>query len=319
LEWTYTTPMSIPRCLHTANKLPDGRILVTGGYSGNPNLGYKPTSKCEIYDPNTNSWSEIAPMLSSRFRHTTTLLENGEVLVVGGTQEIEALNTAEIYNFDSNEWHIDLRLPEGIMGHTANLLKNGDVLIIGGTKTSAPGTTNTNCFTFEFGSKTFKTGFNLPNPYVRHCTYTLPNGDIAILPGSDWFNLCVPNLNQNTFNNVKKYDFNKKEIIRMGRISSSSVAICTWKNRFLIAFGGQTKKDMSTKSNFFEIPNDGMVQDFGTAWKSFIEPVVGRVGHCAIPIESRNIILLVGGVDQNLDPINVVEVLDMQFEQTFFI
>jgi len=318
LEWHYTAPMSIPRCFHTATTLGDGRILITGGYSGNPNLGYKPTSKCEIYDPNTNTWTEVSNMLSSRFRHTATLLQNGHILVVGGTQETDALNTGELYNPEDNDWYLSLNLPEGIMGHTSDLLRNGDVLIVGGTKSSIPGQTNTSFIIFESDTRTFKIGSDVPHPYVRHCTYAMPNGDIAIFPGSDWFNSCVPNVNQNTFNNVKKYDNNKKDFIRMGRVSSSSVALCTWKNKYIIAFGGQTKHSPSTKSNFFEIPNGGNVSDFGTAWKSFVEPNIGRVGHCAISVESKNVILIVGGLNDNLDPINTVEVLDMSFEDTFF-
>jgi hypothetical protein len=60
--------------------LPDGRLLVAGGYKSNkvglPNAA--------IYDSVADSWTEITDMFSGRFLPTNTTLSNGDVLVTGG-------------------------------------------------------------------------------------------------------------------------------------------------------------------------------------------------------------------------------------------
>jgi hypothetical protein len=45
------------------------------------------TASCELYDPSTGTWSNVASMNVTRFQNgATTLLQDGKVLVTGGTQ-----------------------------------------------------------------------------------------------------------------------------------------------------------------------------------------------------------------------------------------
>jgi hypothetical protein len=79
---TPTAAMSVPRMNHTATRLLDGRVLVTGGVS--LTAGGQSLTESEIYDPATGSFSMTGSLHVGRRRHTATLLPDGRVLVVGG-------------------------------------------------------------------------------------------------------------------------------------------------------------------------------------------------------------------------------------------
>ncbi len=59
---------------------PSGQVLVVGGLNVSPSIW----SSADLYDPASNGWSPAGSLANARVRHTTTLLPNGEVLVVGG-------------------------------------------------------------------------------------------------------------------------------------------------------------------------------------------------------------------------------------------
>ncbi len=62
--------------------LPDGRVLVTGGFGGNG--GTAPLALVVILDPATGVTTVLPSMAEERANHTMTLLPNGRVLVAGG-------------------------------------------------------------------------------------------------------------------------------------------------------------------------------------------------------------------------------------------
>ena len=75
--------------------------MIAGGFfvNGLPDI----TNSAELYDPATGTWSNTAPLNGRRRFHTATLLQNGEVLAVGGqagpgTQ----LTSAELYDLGVN-------------------------------------------------------------------------------------------------------------------------------------------------------------------------------------------------------------------------
>ena len=112
------------RAFHTATRLLDGRVLVTGGHD-----------TAEIYDPMTGAWSFAPSMATRRARHTATLLPNGDVLVVGGAQvgTLDSVTaTAEIYHPATNSWRAVPAMSMARVGHAAALLPGGEVLVAGG-------------------------------------------------------------------------------------------------------------------------------------------------------------------------------------------
>jgi hypothetical protein len=87
--WRTTGSMSTNRHVHTATKLPNGKVLIAGGSDGSTTL-----ASAELYDPATGTWSGTGSMGAARHAHTATLLPNGKVLVSGGYNG-GALSSAE--------------------------------------------------------------------------------------------------------------------------------------------------------------------------------------------------------------------------------
>ena len=91
--WTVTGSLATARREHTATLLPNGKVLVAGGYNGDL------LSSAELYDPATGLWTRTGSMATARYSHSATLLPNGKVLVAGGFDSgFNGLASAELYD-----------------------------------------------------------------------------------------------------------------------------------------------------------------------------------------------------------------------------
>jgi hypothetical protein len=84
--WRTVGSMSIARRQTNATLLPDGKVLVTGGVSGQGfNNKDTPVFTAELWDPATESFTPMASMARPRWYHSTAvLLPDGRVLSAGG-------------------------------------------------------------------------------------------------------------------------------------------------------------------------------------------------------------------------------------------
>jgi hypothetical protein len=118
--------MVAPRTLHAATLLGDGKVLVTGGDSGNDFS--TPLATAEIFDISTGMFTPTGNMMNARAGHTATLLANGKVLVAGGSSG----DAAELFDPATGEFTATGSMETSRTSATATLLKNGDVLVSGG-------------------------------------------------------------------------------------------------------------------------------------------------------------------------------------------
>ncbi|NPC47232.1 hypothetical protein D7X99_27115 [Corallococcus sp. AB032C] len=73
------------RAAHTATTLPDGRVLISGGYLPLPN-GTRPVSGAsEVFNPADGTFS-VGPAVGARAFHTASLLPDGRVFLAGGAE-----------------------------------------------------------------------------------------------------------------------------------------------------------------------------------------------------------------------------------------
>jgi WD40 repeat protein len=128
------------RYRQTATLLPDGKVLVAGGFTNNAS---DPVASAELYDPSSGSWTATGNLITPRAGHTATLLPDGKVLVAGGS---DTSAVAELYDPSSGSWTAtgsmagrasDSPTPPGTrLYHTATLLADGKVLVAGGSSFS---------------------------------------------------------------------------------------------------------------------------------------------------------------------------------------
>jgi hypothetical protein len=85
--------------------LPDGRMLVVGGYGGltTGHLGIVDTN---IFDPATNSWTRVADMHKERWYPTVTELADGRYVAISGndTTDTHWADNPEVYDPGTNTW-----------------------------------------------------------------------------------------------------------------------------------------------------------------------------------------------------------------------
>jgi N-acetylneuraminic acid mutarotase len=141
--WTLTGTMSAGRALHTATLLPNGEVLVAGGFNSCDDDFCTDLSDAELYDPVTGTWLQTASMRAAREQQSATLLPDGDVLVAGGMNEgggsgaATTYSSAELYNPVFGTWKSTSRMNEARAGQAAALLRGGWVLVAGGGKATA--------------------------------------------------------------------------------------------------------------------------------------------------------------------------------------
>jgi hypothetical protein len=124
--------MTDARAYHTATLLSNGRVLIAGGshYIYSFQTTTIVLNSSEVYDPVADTYIS-GKMHSVRSDHTATLLSNGKVLIVGGSDggSNYALATTELYDPVTGTFTPG-RTNYGHAGHTATMLRNGKVLIV---------------------------------------------------------------------------------------------------------------------------------------------------------------------------------------------
>jgi hypothetical protein len=160
-------PMGTPRVFHTATKLPDGRVLIAGGFyvttatdpqcQGGTCVHLTATTSVDLYDPLTGSFDSESgiELVHARGLHTATRLPDGRIFVAGGCERalwrVDFPNgPAAVIEVDDGGWgtagstaeminpmtgmveELQEPLPTSRAYHSDVLLENGDVLLLGG-------------------------------------------------------------------------------------------------------------------------------------------------------------------------------------------
>jgi hypothetical protein len=125
--WSATGSMTTARALATATLLPNGTVLVAGGYCFTQLGSMISLASAEIYDPVAGTWKPAANMLSDRYGHSANLLPDGTVLVAGDG------SGAEIYDPATGIWVATSNMIAGRSGSTATVLVSGEPLLAGGS------------------------------------------------------------------------------------------------------------------------------------------------------------------------------------------
>lgn len=175
-----------------AVRLLDGRVLLVGGKIYN--RSGTPTAAAEIYDPASGTFSFTGSMTTSRYSHSATLLQDGDVLIAGGSASSVSgapLATAELYNPDSGTFSEIGHMNTAHANHTATLLADGKVLVAGGS--SQPETARNSVTAvaeiYDPATRAFAPTGGMQLPREFHQAIRLSNGEVLIAGGDDSLNV----------------------------------------------------------------------------------------------------------------------------------
>ena len=173
-----TTSMSVARAGHTATALPDGSVLVVGGFTTAENR----IAGAEMFDPTEERFRTIAPPNVMRQSHSATLLPNGKVLVAGGYDGASRYrSSAELFDPATGRFTPTGSMTTPRAGHAAVLLLDGRVLVIGGVGAGWTFLSSAEIYDPRTGGFTATGGMSVPResePAVR-----LADGRVLVVGG----------------------------------------------------------------------------------------------------------------------------------------
>ncbi len=173
--------MTAARESHTATRLADGRVLITGGHRDR-RQAMTIYASAEIFDPETARFSAVGDMAIRRHKHDAVLINDGRVLVIGGSDERDGngkYRAVEAFDPKTGKFAAvgDMLMPRFKHIGTSVLLPNGKVLIAGGAARAEIYDAETNKFELIEGT--------LPGYSSFSTASLLKDGRVLIVGGYD--------------------------------------------------------------------------------------------------------------------------------------
>jgi len=164
--------MNQARLFLTLSMLEDGRVLAAGGDS-------QITS--EIYNPQSNSWGDIAPMIDKRYCAAAAELEDGRIIMSGGLTDGSVLSSSEIYDPSVNSWSAGpmMSSPRARFGLT---VVDGEVFAVGSWSTLGA---ESSCDSYNPETNKWTQEDQMAKARGMHGQVLLTNGSIMVMGGWD--------------------------------------------------------------------------------------------------------------------------------------
>jgi WD40 repeat protein len=167
------------RASHSATRLPDGKVLIAGGFYKVHVYEQKYCSSAELYEPSSGSFVPTGSLHFARMGHTATLLNDGRVLIAGGGSG-SPLRSTELYDGSTGRFVRGPDMTIAREGHTATRLPDGTVLIVGGTSDLGH-----SAEVFDPAANVCETVGSLQVSRIAHTATLLPNGRVLVVGGTD--------------------------------------------------------------------------------------------------------------------------------------
>jgi len=133
--WELKAHMSINRAFHSSAAI-DNKIFVFGGSTGKKSE-FRDTTSSEMFDPQKNKWTSIAPM-PEPITTACAIALNRKIYIIGGQQHMfsKRVNKVLLYDYDSNEWTYKSPLNIARAFHCVTTLDN-KIYAIGGRESDS--------------------------------------------------------------------------------------------------------------------------------------------------------------------------------------
>ena len=219
-----------PRVGHAAFRLPDGRVVIAGGWHG-----ARPTAGTEIYDPARDSIAAGPAMTAPRGGFTVTPLGRGRFLIAGGEDGRRPLASAEIFDAASMRFRRTGSMGSPRYAHAAAALLRGRVLVTGGGDARDLVLSTTEVYDARTGR--FTRGPAMTTNRYKHAAVPLGGGAALVVGGSDGRDF------NGRYASAERYDPRTRRFRRVGamaerRFKLPDAVVRLPSGRVLVAGGG---------------------------------------------------------------------------------
>ena len=149
-------------------------------------MNIEPILKFKSKDADTETplgyWTLTGELNIGRTGHTTTLLDDGRVLVTGGHTATECIANVELYDPLTESWAFAANMMVSRCSHTATKLLDGRVLITGGRNTNIGDLGSSEIFDPVSGLWTFTGNLNIVRS--KHTANLLLDGSVLVVGGT---------------------------------------------------------------------------------------------------------------------------------------
>jgi hypothetical protein len=283
---------------HTATLLPNGKVLLTGGFVNSvwDYGGSISDNGTGLYDSVTGVFSATGNLRTKRGCHTATLLANGRVLIAGGADQDPTgtgMASAELYDLSIGTFTQTGSMAMGRLLHTATLLQNGKVLVVGGVLTSASDPVTT-AEVYDPATGIFTVTGAMATAREQHTATLLADGRVLIVGGTTsppaplsaaWLEMGTGDFHPTATAEI--YDPSTGSFSATGSMAEARIfhtATLLPSGKVLVAGGGDensTAEVYDSATGSFSIA-DGME--------------IGRSGHTATLLPDGSVLVVGGGI-----------------------
>jgi len=135
--WENKTAMPTVRYTNDANVVDEKIYVISGQIPAALGVIWA-SNATEVYDPENDSWSELAPIPKPVVGYASAVLDN-KIYIIGGRDgdpDRLALNLVQIYDLETNQWTQGIPLEEPVAGAaataTTGLMAPKRIYVIGG-------------------------------------------------------------------------------------------------------------------------------------------------------------------------------------------
>jgi N-acetylneuraminic acid mutarotase len=178
-KWTVVDNLHEARFLPAATLLDNDQVLISGGSSQRSNGDSLATA--ELFNPANGTWTVTGSLLGARYGHSSVLLPDEKVLVVGGALFVNNLATTELYNPSTGTWAASGNTHQAV-SCSATFLPDGKVMVCGGHD-DAGVLTHTELYDSSTGTWTKSSDMNTARDL--NTITLLDNGQVLVTGGSN--------------------------------------------------------------------------------------------------------------------------------------
>ncbi len=246
------------------------------------------------------NWSAASDMASPRQFHTETLLDNGKVLVAGGSYAQglgHGLASTELYDSINNSWSSASSMATLRMQHTATLLSNGKVLVAGGQSGTQQGVFLNSAELYDPATNTWSPAGSMTKARIVAEATLLVSGKVLVTGGIGSNNTSV--------SAAELYDPVSNTWSSAGSMSRIDHTATLLANGSVLVTGGYS----GAYPNFTELSSASLYNPASNTWSSAGTMATVRREHAATLLSNGEVLVTGGSID-NTGSLSSTELYD---------